>query len=842
MKERKLEILGILSIAISFLVIVSMFGYNSFEDPGISPNVQVENPMGILGVFIAYFFIKFSFGYSSFFLPMLGMVWGWWFFSNKDRSSLKRISVYLVCAMILISISLGLLEINAFANSEIDFNYSGLIGGNLANFLASFFGFIGAVVILLTSWLVLIRGYYSWSFYGPFESLTNLIKKKNEDRKLISIEKKTEKEKRLHTKDLIKKIEEKQKEENYHSVSKNKDEDNKTNDESIEDVDEGKSIEDVDEGKSIEDVDEGKSIEDVDEGKSIEEVDEGKSVEDVDEGKSVEDVDEGKSVEDVDDELSNNIPNQQLESEFDKPVGLEQESEDSTDEKIEVGEVVKEEEVNIDELQERKAPKRKYQLPSSDLLEMPIKIQEGMSKDELVDRANFLTQSLETFGVVGKVVNVSPGPVITLFEVEPAEGVRVNKFVQLSDDLARVMEASRVRVIAPIPGKSSVGIEIPNRDPDTVFFRSIINSEKFAESEAELTLAIGKTTSGEISILNLAKMPHLLIAGTTGSGKSVCLNTIICSLLYNSTPEELKFVIVDPKKVEMTLYKSLKGYHLLGMEDFEESIVTKPDNATLALRAVEKEMSRRYDILADAVVRNIQEYNAKKVASNEEIMPYIVVVVDELADLMMLNAKEVEQPIARLAQLARAVGIHLVIATQRPSVDVITGLIKANFPSRIAFQVASKIDSRTILDTAGAEKLIGRGDMLYLGSGSSEPVRLHNAFLSINEVEAIMDHILTQPKSDELVLESVREQTTIDADSGDNADGDDELLNEAIKLVVIHQQGSISLIQRRMKVGYSRAARLIDRMEQLGVVGSFTGSKAREVMVDESYLEMIDDD
>ena len=797
MKERKLEILGILSIAISFLVIVSMLGYNSFEDPGISPNVQVENPMGILGVFIAYFFIKFSFGYSSFFLPILGMIWGWWFFSNKDRSSLRRISVYLLCAMILISISLGLLEINAFANSEIDFNYSGLIGGNLANFLASFFGFIGSVVILLTSWLVLIRGYFSWSFYGPFEFLTNTIKKKNEDRKLISIEKKTEKEKRLHTKDLIKKIEEKQKEENYHSVSKNIDEDNKTNDESVEKVDGGESVEEAD---------------------------------------------GGESVEEADDELSSNAPNQQLESEFDKPVGLEQESEVSTDEKIEVGEVVKEEEVNIDELQERKAPKRKYQLPSSDLLEMPIKIQEGMSKDELVDRANFLTQSLETFGVVGKVVNVSPGPVITLFEVEPAEGVRVNKFVQLSDDLARVMEASRVRVIAPIPGKSSVGIEIPNRDPDTVFFRSIINSEKFAESEAELTLAIGKTTSGEISTLNLAKMPHLLIAGATGSGKSVCLNTIICSLLYNSTPEELKFVIVDPKKVEMTLYKSLKGYHLLGMEDFEESIVTKPDNATLALRAVEKEMSRRYDILADAVVRNIQEYNAKKVASNEEIMPYIVVVVDELADLMMLNAKEVEQPIARLAQLARAVGIHLVIATQRPSVDVITGLIKANFPSRIAFQVASKIDSRTILDTAGAEKLIGRGDMLYLGSGSSEPVRLHNAFLSINEVEAIMDHILKQPKSEELVLESVREQTTIDADSGDNADGDDELLNEAIKLVVIHQQGSISLIQRRMKVGYSRAARLIDRMEQLGVVGSFTGSKAREVMVDESYLEMIDDD
>ena len=828
MKERKLEILGILSIAISFLVIVSMLGYNSFEDPGISPNVQLENPMGILGVFIAYFFIKFSFGYSSYVLPVLGMVWGWWIFSNKDRSSLRRISAYLLCAMILISISLGLLEISVFTNSEIDFNYSGLIGGNLANFLASFFGVIGAVVLILTSWLVLIRGYFSWSFYGPFESLTNLIKKKNEDRKLISIEKKTEKEKRLHTKDLIKKIEEKQKEEQYHSVSNNEDGDIRTNDEDIGNAE----FENERNKDKEENVDKNENKEDIDNTELESKVN----------NENTEDIDKDKNTENVDDESLNNVHHQQLESELSKAVDDEVEGQVPSDENIEVGEVVKEEEVNIDELQERKAPKRKYQLPGSDLLEMPIKIQEGMSKDELVDRANFLTQSLETFGVVGKVVNVSPGPVITLFEVEPAEGVRVNKFVQLSDDLARVMEASRVRVIAPIPGKSSVGIEIPNMDPDTVFFRSIINSEKFAESDGELTLAIGKTTSGEISTLNLAKMPHLLIAGTTGSGKSVCLNTIICSLLYNSTPEELKFVIIDPKKVEMTLYKSLKSYHLLGMEDFDESIVTKPDNATLALRAVEKEMSKRYDILADAVVRNIQEYNAKKVASNEEIMPYIVVVIDELADLMMLNAKEVEQPIARLAQLARAVGIHLVIATQRPSVDVITGLIKANFPSRIAFQVASKIDSRTIIDMSGAEKLIGRGDMLYLGSGSSEPVRLHNAFLSINEVEAIMDHIQSQPKSEELVLESVREKTILDADSGDGADGDDELLNEAIKLVVIHQQGSISLIQRRMKVGYSRAARLIDRMEQLGVVGPFTGSKAREVMVDEAYLEMIDDD
>lgn len=811
MKERRLEILGILCMATSFLALISMVGYNPYEDPGISPNVMVENPMGILGVFIAYFFIKFTFGYSSFLLPVLGSVWGWWFFSKREASILSRISGYLLGAMLLISVTLGLFEIGMYSSSGIEFNYSGLIGGNLANFLVSFFGMIGSSIIVLTSWLLLIRGYFSWSFYGPFDSLTNFIKKKQEDRKLVSVEQESEKEKRRHTKDLIRKIEEKQKEEQviperYKEVA----------------VDDNSEIEDVD-------IDSKPTQESVEEGINDPAVPSESFSAPTPENDQF--LQEGYSDETPESYVIEEVQQGEQDTESLEPI----------DEDIEVGEIVTEEEVNIDELEARKAPKRKYQLPSSDLLEIPVKVLDGMSKDELVDRANFLTLSLETFGVVGKVVNVSPGPVITLFEVEPAEGVRVNKFVQLSDDLARVMEASRVRVIAPIPGKSSVGIEIPNRNPDTVFFRSIINSEKFAESDTELTLAIGKTTSGEISTLNLAKMPHLLIAGTTGSGKSVCLNTIICSLLYRANPDELKFVIIDPKKVEMTLYNGLKGYHLLSMEDFDESIVTKPENATLALRAVEKEMGRRYDILADAVVRNIQEYNSKMEAEGEPIMPYIVVVVDELADLMMLNAKEVEQPIARLAQLARAVGIHLVIATQRPSVDVITGLIKANFPSRIAFQVASRIDSRVIIDMSGAEKLIGRGDMLYLGSGSSEPVRLHNAFLSIGEIEAIMGHIKSQPQTDELVLESVREQTTLDVDSGETGEGEDELLNEAIKLVVIHQQGSISLIQRRMKVGYSRAARLIDRMEQLGIVGPFTGSKAREVMVDETYMQMIDD-
>ncbi len=508
-------------------------------------------------------------------------------------------------------------------------------------------------------------------------------------------------------------------------------------------------------------------------------------------------------------------------------------------EDIQVGEVATTEEVNIDSVAERNKPRRKYQLPSSDLLFTPVNVSDHLSKDELVERANYLTQSLATYGVDGQVVNVHPGPIITLFEVEPAEGVRVNKFVALADDLARVMEASSVRVIAPIPGKSSVGIEIPNRNPATVFFKSVVNSPEFAEAKSLLTLAIGKTTSGEISTLNLGKMPHLLIAGTTGSGKSVCINTIICSLLYRATPDEVKFVMIDPKKVEMTLFRALEGYHLLKMEDIAEPIVTSVDNAILALRALEKEMDRRYNILAEAVVRNIDEYNEKMDRDGEDIMPYIVLVVDELADLMMLSAKDVEAPIARLAQLARAVGIHLVIATQRPSVDVITGVIKANFPSRIAFQVASKIDSRTIIDQTGADKLIGRGDMLYLGTGSSDAFRMHNAFLSLEEIEAIMNHILEQPKPEEIILPSVREAqiTEFEGDGG----GTDDMFNDAVSLVVTHQQGSISLLQRRLKVGYSRAARLIDEMEQAGIVGPFTGSKAREVLVDESYLEMIRD-
>jgi len=495
---------------------------------------------------------------------------------------------------------------------------------------------------------------------------------------------------------------------------------------------------------------------------------------------------------------------------------------------------------HVDSLQE-KAARRDYVLPLLEFLDFPKDSGHEVSQEEMIDNAKLLEESLATFGVKGHVVHVSPGPVITRYEIEPASGVRVSRIAGLADDLARVLKAKRIRIVAPIPGKSVVGVEIPNRHPAIVYLRSIVGSRLFAESESILTIALGKTTSGDVSVLDLAKMPHLLIAGATGSGKSVCINTIITSILYRAKPHEVKFVLIDPKKLELSAYRALEKYHLITSEDLDEYVITRADNAIVALRSVEAEMERRYDILAGATVRNIAEYNLKveKGQLDQEHLPYIVVIIDELADLMMTSAKEVEEPITRLAQMSRAVGIHLIIATQRPSVDVITGVIKANFPARIAFQVASKVDSRTILDINGAEKLLGRGDMLITTPQTPETTRLHSAYISLEELEKILGHIQKQPKSGELELPSVQEQVSEEFGPARNGERD-ALFYEALRLVVTHQQGSISLLQRRLRIGYSRAARLIDELEAAGIVGSFTGSKARDVLVDETYLEDID--
>ena len=516
---------------------------------------------------------------------------------------------------------------------------------------------------------------------------------------------------------------------------------------------------------------------------------------------------------------------------------------------LDIKEAVKEEEADFDRHRKDAEDVQEeidFVPPSVDLLD-PVRGSEQVDEQELKANAELLRSKLADFGVEIESVSVTPGPVVTLYELVPATGVKISRIESLEDDIALAMKAKGIRIIAPIPGKGTVGVEIPNQHPSLVTIRSVINSTRFRDSKAALPLALGKTISGEVFVDDLARMPHLLIAGATGSGKSVGINTILVNLIYKLHPSDVKFVIIDPKKIELSLFRRLKHHYLGVSPDIQEDIITTPQNAVLVLKSVELEMEKRYDRLAHAGVRNIADYNDKVRAGRlhdtdtfkHRKIPYIVVVIDELADLMITAAREVEEPIARLAQLARAVGIHLVLATQRPSVDVITGVIKANFPARIAYQVATKIDSRTILDMNGAEQLLGNGDMLYFPPGSSKPIRIQNAFISSDEVEAITGHIERQKGySQPMTLPSAFEKKR---NAGGSADGSrDELFEEAAKIIVRHQQGSVSLLQRRLKVGYSRAARLVDELEAAGIVGPFDGSKAREVLIEsEAELDVI---
>ena len=489
--------------------------------------------------------------------------------------------------------------------------------------------------------------------------------------------------------------------------------------------------------------------------------------------------------------------------------------------------------------------KIKYTSPGLDLLNNK-KFDESIDEDELKMNAKILQEKLETFKIFIENLQITPGPVVTQYAFTPAAGIKISRIESLQDDLAMALKARGIRIIAPIPGKGSVGIEIPNNNPTLVTFASVINSKKFYENNMHLPIALGKNISGEIVIGDLAKMPHLLIAGTTGSGKSVGVNTIINSLLYKKSPSELKFAIIDPKKVELPQYAALKNHFLAISPDIKTPIVTDPLEAIILLKSAVVEMEQRYDILAAAGQRNIADYNAKvregKYKNSEDIvhreLPYIVVIVDEFADLILTAGKDVEEPIVRLAQMARAVGIHMIIATQRPSVDVITGIIKANFPSRIAFQVSSKVDSRTILDTSGAETLLGNGDMLYLPSGKPKPERVQNAYISTDEVENICDFIGNQKGySQPYYFPSIQEDV---AGGNISKDDRDPLFEDAARLMISSQQGSVSMLQRRLKIGYARAGRIVDELADAGVVGPFDGSKARQVLMDsESDLEAI---
>ncbi|MCK5126735.1 MAG: DNA translocase FtsK [candidate division Zixibacteria bacterium] len=481
-----------------------------------------------------------------------------------------------------------------------------------------------------------------------------------------------------------------------------------------------------------------------------------------------------------------------------------------------------------DEICENSMPLAEFDMPGVDLLTENANSGPAYDTKELEDTAKNLRDTLETFGVnLSGNIEMFPGPIITRFEIKPAAGIKVNQIANLSDDLALNLRAKSIRIVAPVPGKAAVGIEIPNRNPQVVYLRDIIESDDFQNHHYELPLAMGTDISGKPFTVDLTSMPHLLIAGTTGSGKSVCINVVITSLMYALHPKQLKFIFIDPKMLELTVYQ--------GIPYLNERVVTNPKQAERVLGDAVAEMERRYRTLANESVRNIVDYNKKM--DEDKKLPYLVIIIDELADLMMSgHSSRIELLITRLAQMARAVGIHLILATQRPSVDVITGLIKANFPSRLAFQVATRTDSRTILDGNGAERLLGKGDMLYLETGSPEPERLHGAYVSSDDTNRIVAFMKQQSYSKVKVEEAqvqakekseVRQFTT------------DPVMLEAVATVVRQGQASVSLLQRKLGIGYQRAARLIDELEDKHVIGPYNESKAREVLVDKTFLESI---
>ena len=508
---------------------------------------------------------------------------------------------------------------------------------------------------------------------------------------------------------------------------------------------------------------------------------------------------------------------------------------------------VPEEEEEFDQSQLGKYDPRldlsRYMFPTLDLLKFYDSGNVEVNREELEENQQMIKRTLEDFGINIASIKATVGPTVTLYEIIPEAGVRISKIKNLEDDIALSLSALQIRIIAPMPGKGTIGIEVPNNKPQTVSMQSVVASRKFQECTYDLPVAIGRTIVNEVFMFDLCKTPHLLVAGATGQGKSVGLNAIITSLLYKKHPAELKFVMVDPKQVEFSIYSKIERHYLAKLPNADKPIVTEPGNAVATLNSLVIEMENRYKLLVEASARNIKEYNEKFISrrlnpeKGHRFLPYIVAIVDEFADLIATSGKEIELPISRIAAKARAVGIHMILATQRPDTKVITGTIKSNFPSRIAFKVMSQIDSRTILDTPGANRLIGKGDMLVLITGSSEPTRVQCAFVDTPEVEDIVNYVGAQmayPTAyllPEYIGEGGESSSAGTVDLSDR----DPLFDEAARLIVIQQQGSTSLIQRKFAIGYNRAGRLMDQLEAAGIVGPFEGSKARQVLIQDEY-------
>lgn len=784
--QQQQEILGILLMTLGMLVLASLISYNPSDEPRGFQILKVENAMGVAGVYISYLLIKILLGIPAIVIPFLLIAWGQTCFRGRSLEAMTRITYYSLLAALYIATILGLPQVLSSSGATAGFSYSGLIGGYLAQNLHQAFGFIGSIIVIVAVGAITLMYLTQMSLTEAFAAGKDRLANSGSwfHERVDSA-----RNWRTATSERVKKV----------KAAKP--------DEVEEELEEDEPLATEPRWKRLARLREN-------------------SVEAPPPGAISAQPAPPRPA-------AQRIETPMLRDGFDAPKSPARDASEKMPNKT-------------------SGPDR-YVFPPLELLFKPEDEGKVQTREELLNHKRTLEERLAEFDIDGEVREINPGPVITRYEFEPAPGIKVSRITALADDLALAMRAKRIRIVAPIPGKAAVGIELPNPDPQTVYIREILESEEFKNSASPLTIALGKTISGKVYVTSLDRMPHLLIAGSTGSGKSVCLNAIILSILYKAHPKEVQFVLVDPKRLELASYRMLRKHHLTYRDDLNEEVVTTAQNALAVLRSLEWEMENRYTLLARVGVRSIAEYNARlkegKIVWEEngvegeepappKLLPYIVLVIDELADLMLTAAKEVEEPIARLTQMARAVGIHLVVATQRPSVDVITGVIKANFPARMAFQVASKIDSRTILDMNGAEKLLGSGDMLFLPPGSPEPVRVHGVFVSSDEIERSIEHIRNQSFYEKDLLPVRTEEQDGTNEFGPAADGRrDELFQEALKLVVRHQQGSISLLQRRLKIGYSRAARLIDELEAAGIVGSFDGSKAREVLVDESYLE-----
>ena len=790
--DNKKQIFGIFLLIISVILFLSVITFDRRDEANLTTlfsdfftslenKIDIQNWLGVAGAHFSKFLVKATFGYFSITIPIVLFLWGVSFFKKIDFKFRLHVSNFLLLSSIIFASFFGVLHenYNLFSST---YELSGFIGNHLGNFLSGLIGGIGSILVLAGSFVTLLI----FALDINIESIVTFFK----------------------------------------DVFSFNEDDTEANDK--------KTAHDSD---SKENLDKIKKLSGDKKKKKEKQSEEELSAAELMEKEAEEQT--RITIIRKDDVPVTAAENEVLNEEV-KKVNIQK-----------TGELPDKKEKNETE-DEQKLPNQweediEFKMPGLDLLDPAPEENYKVAEEELTRNAELLKEKLRLFDIEIKDISVTPGPVVTLYEIVPAPGVKISKIVGLENDIALALSARGIRIIAPIPGKGAIGVEIPNAVASLVNARAVIG--RINESDAELPLALGKTISGDVYVADLAKMPHLLIAGSTGSGKSVGINMIVSSLLYTKHPSEVKFIMVDPKKIELSFYNKLRKHYLAVSPDLDEEIITNPQNAILALKSVEYEMERRYDKLAKAGVRNIVDYNKKvkdpktRPHDTDKIkhhpIPYVIVIVDELADLMITAGKEVEEPITRLAQLARAVGIHLVLATQRPSVNVITGVIKANFSSRIAYQVATKIDSRTILDMNGAEQLLGRGDMLFLPTGSPKPIRVQNAFISTEEVEKITNYVYSQQAySKPYFLPSLYDKKK-ETSSGVSSDLD-PMFEDAAKVIVRHQQGSVSLLQRRLKLGYSRAARIVDQLEEAGIVGPNDGSKARSVLVEnEEQLETI---